>query len=269
MLRIFIVALCILGLAPAVADDALPPCRSISDVECGPLPRVSVMQGVRVERVTARKRTVSYPLKGLGSETDDYTQSCPGGTCACDEDVEYLSFKGGAAGLRIISAREKRAASLANCSIDNSTVWREPQHVAVSATLVSISTFDLEYCQTCGGSCHCHTILSTYDIRSGKALRIGDVLKPGSVDALRRQLVDDFVLKNFDEGDRARERAQFAQEFSARPLVDEGFYVENGTVYANMDSFALSCAAGSFFPVAVAAGLIDPSFAALIRGAPR
>ena len=39
-------------------------------------------------------------------------------------------------------------------------------------------------------------------------------------------------------------------------------YVENGTVFVDLNSFALSCADGPFFPVPVPPALIGPAFAA-------
>jgi len=263
--RVFVcVAAIVAAFGVARAEGKI--CTSILEggEDCAPLPRVTAKGDLRVEVIT-RKRSVTYPLSAAKDLDEDLTSSCPGGKCGCDEHVQYFDFKGPVPGFRQVNAFEMRAAAGAKCSIENSNVAREAMHFAVSAHFISTATYQLEYCHGCGGSCHGTTVLATYDAQSGKALHLRDILKAGAGDALASQLADDFVQSSVDAPERAWTRAQLVKELSARPLLDEGFYVENGRVYANLDSFATSCAAGSFFPVPVRADMIDPAVAAAIK----
>src|SRR5262249_11182304 len=158
------------------------------------------------------------------------------GKCDCTEEVQFLEFKGPVPGFRQVNAFEHAAGAQAKCSIANSNVIREAVRFDVSDRLISTAIFELEYCRTCGGSCHGHTVLATYDGRTGVSLRIGDVLKPGAVRALREHMADYVAKTTVDkdaEGPSGREftRARLGALLAQRSLIDEGLYVENGTVF--------------------------------------
>lgn len=262
------VVLCVAAMFAAlgVAHAEGQACPSITQNgnECAALPRVTAKGNLRVEVIT-RKRSVTFPLSAAEDLDQDLMSSCPGGKCACDERVQHIDFKGPVPGFRQVNEFEMRAAASAKCSIENSSVVREAMHFALSVHFISTAIFQLEYCHGCGGSCHGTTVLATYNAQSGKALRLRDVLKPGAGSALASQLAADFVLAHTEVTDRERTRAGLIKELSARWLLDEGFYVERGVVYANLDSFVMGCADGSFYPVAVRADMIDPAFAALLK----
>jgi hypothetical protein len=268
MLALLRFVLCVAAMIAAfgVAHAEGRPCPSITQNgnECVPLPRVTAKGNLRVEVIT-RKRSLTFALRKGDEIYEDLAPSCPGGKCGCTEYVEHFDFKGPVPGFRQVNAFEMRAAGATKCSIDNSSVVREAKHFAVSAQFISTAIFELEYCHGCGGSCHGTTVLATYDARSGKALRLRDILKPGSDEALAPQLADDFLKAHAEIADRERKRASVITELSVRPLLGKGFYVENGVVYANLDSFVMGCADGSFYPVAVRADLIDPAVAALLK----
>ena len=265
LLRVFLCAAAVFA-AFGVAHAEGKVCMSIleSGEDCAPLPRVTAKGDLRVEVIT-RKRSLTFALRKDDEIYEDLAPSCPGGKCACDEHVQYFDFKGPVPGFRQVNDFEMRAAAGTKCSIENSNVAREAMHFAVSARFVSTAIYQLEYCHGCGGSCHGTTVLATYDAQSGKSLHLRDVLKPGAEGALAAQLADDFVQASVDAPERAWTREQLVKELSARRLLEEGFYVENGRIYANLDSFVMSCAAGSFFPVAVRPAMIDPAMSAAVK----
>jgi hypothetical protein len=189
----------------------------------------------------------------------------PGRQMHCDERVQYFEFKGPLRGLRGVNASERAAAGRMRCSVENSDVAREALMFSISPHLVSTAVSELEYCRTCGGGCHGHTVLATYDGKTGRALRIADVLKPDAVEPLRRHIADYIAKTYVDEPGRDAYRQRLAQSLVERPFADDGVYAENGILYVNLDSFVLSCAEGSFFPVPIPKELIAPSFAALLN----
>jgi hypothetical protein len=250
------------ALGVAQAQDTV--CTSITQRDCAPLPRVMAKGNLRVEILT-QKRELSF-VPGPDDEP------CHGGgKCVCGEVIEHLDFKGPVHAFREVNAAEMRAAAAAaKCSVENSTVTRSIEHYLVSPHFISIAAFELEYCHSCGGSCHGTTVLSTYDAANGRLLRVGEVVKPDQVEALRRFMADDFAAKNFGDEDRAGGRKKLlVEELARRPLKDAGIYVENGTVFVDLDSFAMGCAGGSFHPIAVPVVMLTPAIARLVADAPR
>jgi hypothetical protein len=257
--------LCLLALFAVVAAGAARAegtvCRSITDRDCSDgVARVTTKGNLRVE-VFTRKRSVSFPLASAGEDAkEEFASSCTAGTCACDENVQYFEFKGPVPGFRQVNARERAAADAMKCSIDNSTVMRAAGMFSVEGGLVSTAVYELEYCRTCGGSCHGHTVLATYDGKTGATLLVRDAIRANAVEALRRHIVDYVLATYVDEAERAAVRVRLTTAVAERGFLDEGIYVEGGTAFINLDSFVLSCADSSFFPVPIPAALIAPNF---------
>jgi hypothetical protein len=204
-------------------------CTSITQRDCAPLPRVMAKGNLRVEILT-QKRELSF-VPGPDDEP------CHGGgKCVCGEVIEHLDFKGPVHAFREVNAAEMRAAAAAaKCSVENSTVTRSIEHYLVSPHFISIAAFE-----------------------------------PDQVEALRRFMADDFAAKNFGDEDRAGGRKKLlVEELARRPLKDAGIYVENGTVFVDLDSFAMGCAGGSFHPIAVPVVMLTPAIARLVADAPR
>jgi len=262
MPRFLLACACALLLAAgtARAEGAPTACASIADRDCPPLPRVTAKGNLRVEVVT-RKRRVLIPLAGAATE-EDYTDSCPDGKCECTEIVQYFDFKGPVPGFRQVNADEFARAAKAKCSVDNSNVTREARRFAVSDAFVSTAFYELEYCRTCGGSCHGRTTLSTFDAQTGRALVLRDVLRPDAVAPLRAHMANYAAKAYADEVDRPAQRGFLAQELAQRPLLDDGFFVEDGKVFVDLDSFAFGCAGGSFYPVPVPPAMLTSAAAA-------
>ena len=63
--------------------------------------------------------------------------------------------------------------------------------------------------------------------------------------------------------------AGFDEFFRYRQRVDktaaDGLYVEGANVFINLDTFALSCADGSFHPVAIPRDFLKPAFRARLN----
>ncbi|MBI1212589.1 MAG: hypothetical protein GC190_14085 [Alphaproteobacteria bacterium] len=265
MRRLLVITLCAIGSIAhnAAHADEEKNCTSIVERDCAALPRITAKGDLRVQIFT-RKRELSFPVSSAVEDAEELSQVCNGGVCTCNENIEFLEFKGPHAGFRQVNTAEHTAAGRMRCSVENADVDRQITHFEVSKHLVSIAAFELEYCHTCGGSCHGTTALSTFDAETGQALSLREALKPGAIDALRRHMID-YIAKTYgtDVGERYI-REQLSNELSQRALLDEGVYAERRTLYVNLDSFVLGCADGSFDPVPVPRDLIAPAFAALL-----
>jgi hypothetical protein len=265
VLRVLILFWCALALfgAGARAEDAEPLCTSIVERECTGLPRVTAKGDLRVE-VLARKRSLSFPLTGDETE-EEFKASCVGGKCDCHEDVEHFDFKGPVPGFRQVNAAEAAAAAKVRCSIENSNVWRQARHFAVSPRLISTGFFELEYCHGCNGSCHGNMALTTYDAKTGRVLKLRDGLRADAVLALQQHMIGAATATATSELEKEGISRQLDSEFSSAKFLDRGIYVEKGAAYVDIDSFVvLGCAGGSFFPVAVPRVMLAPDFAVLL-----
>ncbi len=263
MLRVLILSLCALALlsAGARAEEPEKLCTTITDRECTGLPPVTVQGDLRVE-VLARKRSLSFPL--LGDETEEeFKASCVDGKCDCHEDVEHFDFKGPVPGFRQVNAAEAAAAAKTKCSIENSNVWRQARHFSLSPAFISTAFFVLEYCHSCGGSCHGAMALATYDANTGGVLRLRDALRADAVQALQRHMINAAIGGVAQTAAEKKYLAkQLMSEFGAGQFLERGIYVESGAVYVDIDSFAvLGCAGGSFYPVAVPPAMLRAEFA--------
>jgi hypothetical protein len=265
MLRLLLTVLCALVLAHNVAwAEGEKKCTSITERDCAPLPRVSTGRDHRVEIFT-RRRTIFFPVP-QGEAGEELRLVCTNGKCACTEHVQFFEFKGPHRGFRQVNDAERRAASRTHCSLQNANVNRDALAFALSAHLISTAISELEYCHGCGGSCHGSTTLATYDEQDGRLLQVGDFLKPGSVQALREHMADYIAGKHGEDStNRATLRTRILAELAKRALIDEGVYAERGTLYINLNSFALSCADGSFHPIPIPPGLIKPGLAGMLR----
>jgi hypothetical protein len=206
---------------------------------------------------------VRFPLAQATPEVrEELASYCADGTCECAEDVQWLEFKGPVPGFRQVNALEHGAGQKMKCSVTNSNVSRQVLRFAVSGRYVSTAVHELEYCIGCNGSCHGHAVLATYDGPTGRSLIVRDVLKPDASNALKAHMIE-YALKTYGSPEEAAfVRERLAVELSERQLPMQGFFVENDTVYVDLDSFVFSCASGSFFPVPVPRGLLAPAFSA-------
>lgn len=265
MLRVLFGALFLLLTAAggAQAEGDAGSCASILARDCEPLTGVTARGNLRVE-VFVRESTAKYPM---APDDENYAGSCEDGKCECDEDVRWLEFKGPVPGFTQVNAAERAASKKTACSAENANVMRHPMQYAVARQTVSTAAFELEYCRTCGGSCHGATALATYNSKTGAAYRVRDVVKPNSLAALQKHMVDAGLAAYQPPGQHESERKILVPEIQRRgaALLDQGVYVEKGKVYVDLDYFLNGCADGSFYPVALPAQLIAPSFAALLK----
>jgi len=264
MLRLLLALLCVVFATDGAARaEGANHCTSITDQDCAPLPRVNVGRDHRVEIFT-RQRTISFPVPS-GEAGEELRLICTNGKCDCSEHVQFFEFKGPHKGFARINDIERSAASKTHCSVENANVARDALRFEISRSLISTAIFEIEYCHGCGGSCHGSTTLATYDELDGRLLKVGDVLKPGAAEALRRHMIDYMVAKHGREEGNASLGQRLTQDLANRALLNEGFYAERGTLYINLSSFALSCADGSFFPIPIPPQLIKPELAGLLR----
>lgn len=267
MLRWAVAILFVLAAAPAWAEERLAaPCRSILETACGPPQRVTAKGNLRIEVVSA-KRSVTFPLGAAADDIrEEYATSCSGGKCVCNELVQYFDFKGPVPGFRQVNEVERSTARRTKCSIENSTVTREASHFAVSKVFVSTAVFELEYCRTCGGSCHGRTTLATHDAKTGKSLTVGDAITSEQLKRWKARLVQS-TRTPAPSPEFVNRIAKTVGALSRPGFRLGGIYVENGVAYVNLDTFLLSCADGSFFPLAIPAEFVTPSFATRLRAA--
>lgn len=267
MLRFLLAVLCVAFASHDAAwAEGQKQCTSIASIngdDCTPLPRVSVGRDYRVEIFT-RQRAIFFPVP-QGEDGEELRLICTRGKCECSEHVQFFEFKGPHPGFRAINDIERSAAGKTQCSLENANINRDALAFAISPHLISTAISELEYCHGCGGSCHGSTKLATYDEQDGRLLHVGDFLKPGAADALRRHMIE-FVIANYgaDAGE-AYIRKQLGDELAHRSLLDEGIYAEHGKLYLNLDSFVLGCAGGSFYPIPIPAELLTASIAARLE----
>src|SRR6185436_19564589 len=216
----------------------------------------------RVE-VFTRQRTIFFPVP-QGEAGEELRTICTNGKCECAEHVQFFEFKGPHPGFRQVNDIERSAASKTHCSLENANVNRDTLAFAVSRSLISTAISQLEYCHGCGGSCHGSTTLATYDELDGRLLHVGDFLKPGAAEALRRAMIDFMIAKHAGEQDATSLHQRLTQDLAKRTLLDEGVYAERSTLYVNLNSFALSCADGSFHPIPIPPALIKPELAGIL-----
>lgn len=234
-------------------------CTSIADRDCPPLPAVTVNGDLRVE-IRTREGEHVFPLPPDYSEESDFANDCPGGKCVCGEFVQHLDFKGPVPGFRQVNEDEQRAAAARACSVENTHVRRDVNRFAVTKRTVSIAIGDVELCVGCGGSCHGHTALKSYDAKTGAALTLRDAIAPQKLEALRKRLGEDFVAANFDKSLRERQGEFSGEDFTSAVTLDAGLYVEPGGVFVNLDTFPLGCADGSFHPVRIPRTFLTRAF---------
>lgn len=263
MLRFLLAVLCVAFVAHNAAwAEGEKQCNSITSIEdndCTPLPRVSVGHDYRVEIFT-RQRTIFFPVPH-GDDGEELRLICTSGKCECSEHVQFFEFKGPHQSFRVINDVERSAAGKTQCSLENASVTRDAVAFAISPHLISTAISELEYCHGCGGSCHGSTKLATYDEQDGRLLHVGDFLKTGAADALRRHMIEFAIAKYGAAAGDAYIRKQLGEELARRSLLDEGIYAEHGTLYINLDSFVLGCAGGSFYPIPIPAELLTASIA--------
>jgi hypothetical protein len=260
MRRLFaaaILSLTILPAAPAAAGDT---CASIAGGlrGCAPLPALSVGPDLHVE-VKTRSRTLDF----AGTAKDEFP--CPESKCRCQEHVEHFDFKGPVPGFRAVNEAEFRAADGMRCSAENVSVTRFAERFAVTKRSVSTAISEVEYCRGCGGSCHGRTRLSAHDAKTGVRLTLADAVEPNRIEALKDRLIEDFLAANPGVGDRAALRTNLAGDLARRNLAEDGLYVEDASVFLNLDTFAPGCAEGSFHPVAIPRTFLKPDFLARLN----
>lgn len=231
-------------------------CASIADRDCPPLPAVAVKGDLRVE-IKTREGEHVYPAPPGESDVAD---ACPNGKCVCREHVQHLDFKGPMPGFRQVNEDEQRASAARTCSPENAYVRRGVDRFAVTRRTVSIAIDEIEYCVGCGGSCHGRTALKSYDAKTGATLTLRDAIAPRKLETLRARLGEDFLAKYVDDRAREHQREFPSEDFARMVTLDADIYVEPGSVFVNLETFALGCAEGSFHPMQVPREFLTRAF---------
>ena len=255
-LLIFAALLCVATLTVRVGDAVAAGCDSIAGElrDCPRLPAVTVGRDLRVEVVT-RERTVTLRPRG------DEEPPCPEGKCVCKEVVQHFDFKGPVPGFRAVNDEEGRAAAATTCTTASNSVLRAALKFSVTARTVSTAIYELDDCRGCNGSCHGAVRLSSFDATTGARLVLADAVAPQLLPALKARLIETFVAANAGADDKAFMRKQLADDLN-RDFARDGVYVEKGVVFVDLNTFVLSCAEGSFHPVAVPVEFLTPGFRA-------
>lgn len=253
-MRIALAAFLSLAAFTAPASAAADGCTSIAGGlrDCPPMPRVSYGRDLRVE-VLSRERSLTLRPRG------DEEPPCPEGKCVCKEVVQHFDFKGPVPGFRAVNEAEARAAAAMTCSTASNGVWRTAAKFSVTAQTVSTAIFELDDCRGCNGSCHGKMQLSSYDGQTGARLVLADAVNPALLPALKARLIEMFVAANAGPDDKAFMRQQLADDLN-RDFAQDGVYVEKGAVFIDLNTFVLSCADGSFHPLAIPVEFLRPAF---------
>ncbi|MBP6013755.1 MAG: hypothetical protein KBA31_16125 [Alphaproteobacteria bacterium] len=249
-----LLSLAALAVRAGVAESS--GCESIAGAlrGCPRLPAVTVGGDLRVEVVT-RERTLTLRPRG------DEEPPCPDGKCVCKEVVQHFDFKGPVPGFRAVNDEEGRAAAATTCTTASNSVLRAAVKFSVTAQTVSTVIYELDDCRGCNGSCHGAVRLSSFDAKTGARLVLADAVVPQLLPALKARLIETFVAANAGADDKAFMRKQLANDLN-RDFAQDGVYVESGAVFVNLNTWVLSCAEGSFHPMAIPVAFLSPGFRA-------
>jgi hypothetical protein len=250
-------------------------CHSIADRNCPFGQPLIITHGAKVAIKTLSSKTVVLPLPDGAREqleelVGDVEYACPHKHCSCEEDIKHLVFSGRSPGIVKINAREWHNATSNRCSLEDSSIIREPQYIYTSAVFISTAIFSESYCRGCGGSCHGNMLLATYDTETGREYKVRDIVSADNISTLEEAMITGAINHYVGPEDRPGQNVQSVKEnivqtLQSRSLSDAGLYVENGKAYVDIDSFIRGCVDGSFYPVEVPPGLIEEHFLALLK----
>lgn len=260
--------------SPVVAQDAKtwPNCHSIASGglgldSCARDGAIVWTRGAKAEVKTISNAQVTTPaseiIKHASPDASPASVNlyCPNGQCACEENSQYVEFKGKARGLRAINEAEANAAQSFRCGPNEGTVRRIPEFVETSGGVISTAIYEMRRGRASTGSCHGTTRLSSYSPSSGKMLTLADAVAPKSLPKLRESLLNQFIARHGAARDiTAKQRELLMSDVVESTSNSAGVYVERGKVYVNVNSFFPNCAAGSFNPLVIPSHLIKASF---------
>ena len=109
--------------------------------------------------------------------------------------------------------------------------------------------------KTSSGSCQASNLFNTYDRETGKALPLGDALDAqADLAALVADLAGDFTERYDATG---LHKSAVEGWLRRQDLKKLGVYADADGLWVNINSFAVSCADGSLYPVRVPAKYIS------------
>jgi len=172
----------------------------------------------------------------------------------CTANVHYPAISG----TRNAAAMNAAITALAkpyHCALGTSTVRLEYKVTHNSDRLLSLDFYGSNYEIGTGGSCHGNEMVMTFDITTGKVLRLSDVIRPTQKEQLKAYIANYIthfpnnpISENAESANMVRNELlqSFDRKFSAY-----GIYLVNGTVMTNINEYVYSCVAGPSWPVPI------------------
>jgi len=237
-----------------------------------------IAHGVDIKLIGGEKKSIDYPVTKkefedkLGVEASEINRYCPNQKCTCEEKIGYFEFSGKPKGLDKINKTEKENSKKLSCNWEMSSIDHLSQFGFANLQLASVAIYEVEYGLGAGGSCHGHHKMKTYDAETGSQYILQNIIKTEYISKLNDALLKDFMARyaenNINEITDDKEKKEHLENIKKSvqkylketSVIEQGFVVENGKVYTNIDNFLFSCAEGNFFPVEVPKEFITPEF---------
>jgi len=262
VLRIFLAAILL-----AASGDLASAARKESNA-CDQISFDKLLDELGCVRPYIRQYGLTVAIESLRQDN----QKLPNQNSACQLDVHYVHFSGPQHGLGKINKAERDLARQFVCSDDLVDVERTIYSVSASPLLLSIFAQDLQYCDTCSGSCHGHFDLITYDTGSGNTYTVVDVVKAADLPGLTDRLVTDFMARygSLAEGEDARKSLanEVRRWIAAEDLKMMGLYADGRKVWVNIDDFVFSCVDGNLYPVEIPSSILKDDFLQKLQSLP-
>lgn len=167
----------------------------------------------------------------------------------CESDVRYPVLTGTDEHIKHVNKAFLNLAEGSRCSSYYTVATLSPEVIEQSGTIISVLFHQMLYPWGGNGSCHGRWVPMVFDLQSGQQLSLKDVLDETDYPAVRKYVLSE--LESFSIDDRKID-SYMLSDMAIRldkELTGFGFYIQNGHVYIELNSFLLSCADGNHLPV--------------------
>jgi hypothetical protein len=222
------------------------------------------VQGMGINIITQKQEKVEHHIDPKGEECEIAGDSCKNGTVECEEEIQYVQFQmlknvapSAKENIERVNKEQRQIIEEHHCKSNSAIVRFTPRYIYAHYPLISIIYHNLDYCLGCGGSCHSHDVVYTYNIENtfDGPLTMESILR--REDYRRLKII---LLKKLKERlALTKEQEQLWDQIHQKQVSDSldkdfwqnGFFLEKGKIMVNIDGYFKSCADGSFNPVEI------------------
>jgi hypothetical protein len=159
----------------------------------------------------------------------------------CDSDVKFIQIRYQSPFRDYINQRLKMGAEAARCQEDIDESYVSPTVTFSSPQLISVQ-YEITRLSTGGnGSCHTQYKYLTFDLQTGKEYKPADLLRAADFPKIKNDIIDFF-----------KSQENLSLELLESHLDDDfwalDIYLDNGSLYIDMNDYLRSCADGPHFP---------------------